>query len=199
MHSIDVYYDFRSPYAYFMGQQLPSLAARLGVEARWLPVSIHMLLNLQVGRPPTAPYQDPMPPIKRQYLMTDVVRGAQQRRLPISLPKSLDSVRALQVGLRLEGLEGEARFRDRVWQAMWTEQADASDPEVLVACLDHLGPEARTIVASALTEEFAHALGRRSVDAFSKGVFGVPSIVSGGEVFFGSDRLDALEWRLTKA
>lgn len=197
MSTIDVYYDYRSPYAYFMSRQLPPLASRLGIEAHWHPVSIHVLLNLQVGRAPGAPYQDPLPPIKRQYLMTDVVRGAQQRQLPIALPKSLDSLRALQVSLRLEGSEAEPLFRDCVWQAMWIQQKDTSDPEVLVACLDHLGAEASPIVSSALSDDYAKGIEARSIDAFSKGVFGVPSIVANAEVFFGSDRLDALEWRLT--
>jgi 2-hydroxychromene-2-carboxylate isomerase len=29
-------------------------------------------------------------------------------------------------------------------------------------------------------------------------VFGVPSFVSGGELFFGNDRLDVLAWRLKR-
>ena len=50
---------------------------------------------------------------------------------------------------------------------------------------------------SALTEAYARQIEMSSIDAFSKGVFGVPTMVTDGEVFFASDRLEVLESRLT--
>jgi 2-hydroxychromene-2-carboxylate isomerase len=196
MDRIDVYYDYRSPYAYFASRALPMLAQRLHIEVAWKPVSIHMLLNLQVGRPPRAAYEDPLPPIKRRYLVQDVVRGAQQRRLPIGLPKSLESLAALQISHALGSGEAEAAFRERVWQAVWVEGQDISSREGLASCLAPVDERALDLLDAALRGDHVDGIEERSREAFSAGVFGVPTMLVDGEVFFGSDRLDAVEWRI---
>jgi 2-hydroxychromene-2-carboxylate isomerase len=197
MRTIDVYYDYRSPYAFFLSRDLPAVAQRLGIDVCWRPVSIHMLLNLQVGRDPRAAYVDPLPPIKRKYLVQDVVRGARRRGIAMAMPKSLDSLAALQVSVRLGESEAGAVFRERVWQATWLKQRDVADRDVLVAALEPAAADAARIVDAALADE--QAIEAQTVDAFSKGVFGVPTMVAGGEVFFGADRLDALAWWVSAA
>ena len=204
MPSIDVYYDYRSPYAYFTSKDLPAVAKRTPFEAVWRPVSIHILLNLQIGRDPWTPYEDPLPPIKRRYLLQDVMRGAEQRGLPIQTPASLNSLGALDATLKLQGSTVEPAFRDRVFRALWEEQKDISKPAVLEAIAADLGEEARQAVRSAKfgqpeNGEALRGLETCSLEAFNQGVFGVPSFVLDGEVFFGADRLDVLEWRLGRS
>lgn len=196
MKMIDVYYDYRSPYAYFITDEIAVLAGRTGAEVCWHPVSIHILLNLQAGKAPWAAYVDPLPPVKRRYLLTDVARGAEFRKIPMKMPVSLDSVNALKATLRLQGSEGEQRFRENIWQAIWTEGKDISDLGVLQACASHLGPSADAIMRSSQDRLYDTMLEEKSIAAFAKGIFGVPAMCVDGEVFFGSDRLDVLEWRL---
>lgn len=73
---IEIYFDYRSPYAYFLWGDASGFVERTGALLDWRPVSIDVLLNLQAGRSPWAPYEDPLSPIKRQYLYLDVARGA---------------------------------------------------------------------------------------------------------------------------
>lgn len=198
MTTFDCYYDFRSPFAYFAAMEMAAFERRVGGTAVWRPVSIFVLLNLQAGREPWAEYVDPLHPVKRRYLLSDVARGASLRELPIRQPISLNSENAMLVALAAQGMPGEAEYRQRVWQALWVDQQDITDPAILSACAAGLNNDGAGFVQSALGLDAKRQLAGQSIAAFENGVFGVPSFVTGGEVFFGSDRMDALAWRLAQ-
>lgn len=103
---VDVYYDFRSPYAYFAAWRIlrERLAAPVTVNWRWRPVSIDILLNLQAGRDPCAAYVDPLAAPKRRHLVADVRRCAALYGAPLVPPCTPrpDPVPALCVAQVLE-------------------------------------------------------------------------------------------------
>jgi 2-hydroxychromene-2-carboxylate isomerase len=37
---------------------------------------------------------------------------------------------------------------------------------------------------------------KRTVEAYANGVFGTPTFVWDGEIYFGADRLEVLAWRM---
>jgi len=72
--TIEAYYDFRSPYAYFANDRIRSrsFVPPIPVTWHWRPVSIDVLLNLQAGRDAWAAYSDPLSAPKRAHLLADV-------------------------------------------------------------------------------------------------------------------------------
>jgi 2-hydroxychromene-2-carboxylate isomerase len=196
--AIEIHFDYRSPYAYFLWSESGGLSRRTGVPLDWHPVSIDVLLNLQAGRAPWAPYEDPLPPIKRRYLFADVARGAEVRSLPMKPPNPLrtNSLLALQTSITLADSPSVSQFRDRVFRAVWEEQRDVSQPAVLAALLDGLVERPLATVEESAAPAIRTELERRTCAAFERGIFGTPSMCWRGEVFFGSDRRDVLEWRV---
>ena len=83
---IDIYYDFRSPYAYLAWWRIRRQQALSSWKWRWKPVSIDVLLNLQAGREPLAPYVDPLLPPKRKHFLADIRRSAKFFGAPLSPP-----------------------------------------------------------------------------------------------------------------
>src|SRR3569832_2350010 len=75
MTTIEIYFDFRSPYAYFASHRIRALS-HICVAFAWQPVSIDMLLNLQAGREAFVFYVDPLCAAKRAHLVADVRRLA---------------------------------------------------------------------------------------------------------------------------
>ena len=75
----------------------------------------------------------------------------------------------------------------RIFNALWTTGDDALDPSVFDTLCGEFGVD-----ASKLTEARA-ALRQATTDAGKRGVFGVPSFVIDGEVFWGADALDFLK------
>jgi 2-hydroxychromene-2-carboxylate isomerase len=196
--TVEAYYDFRSPYAYFANHRIREGSFVLPVPAKclWRPVSIDVLLNLQAGRDPWAAYADPLSGAKRAHLLADVRRNAAFYKAPLRAPKPPrpNSIPALCTAALL-GPEGQDEFRNAVFDALWQQQRDNADPNVLEECLTRAGGEP-DLVKRALTSEARDALAEETKRAYANGIFGVPTFVCDNEVFFGNDRLDMLAWRL---
>jgi 2-hydroxychromene-2-carboxylate isomerase len=196
--TIEAYYDFRSPYAYFANHRIREGSFVLPVPAEWFwrPVSIDVLLNLEMGRDAWAAYIDPLSPPKRAHLLADVRRNAAFYNAPLRAPKPPrpNSIPALCTAALLDP-EGREVFRNAVFDALWQQQRDIADPNVLEECVTRAGGDPG-LVKQAFTPEARDALADETRRAYARGVFGVPSFVCNDEVFFGNDRLDMLAWRL---
>lgn len=194
---IEVFYDFRSPYAYLASHRIRGLT-RSDVNWIWQPVSIDVLLNLQAGREPLSPYVDPLSGPKRAHLIADVRRLASYYGLPLraTKPQRPNSFPALQLAAILE--EGErARFSCAVFDALWQEQADISEADALARCLAASG--ARSGALDRAYESSAAAdVADRTAQAYGRGVFGVPTFATDDALFFGNDRLDLLLWTVER-
>jgi 2-hydroxychromene-2-carboxylate isomerase len=158
-----------------------------------------MLLNLQAGREPLAPYADPLSPPKRRHLVADVTRLARFYKAPLRPPQPArpDPTLPLCIATLLDEEETpHDEFRAAVFQALWEEQRDVADKATVASCLGAL-PE--DLIERASTPTVLDQLIANSEAAYRRGVFGVPSFMRGEEVFFGADRLDllvaSLGWR----
>src|ERR1041384_5809280 len=125
MTTIEVYFDFRSPYAYFASHRIRRRLVRTDIAFAWRPVSIDILLNLQAGREAFAPYLDPLSAPKRAHLIADVRRLASYYDLPLkpTRPRRPNSIPALCLATLVP--EGQrAHFVFAVFDALWREQQD---------------------------------------------------------------------------
>ncbi|MGX4774167.1 DsbA family protein [Bradyrhizobium guangdongense] len=200
---IDTYYDFRSPYAYFADYRVRHADLGLATKVEWIgrPIFIDVILNLQSAREPWAPYIDTLIPPKRAYLMADIRRMAAFYGAPFKpswkWPNRPNQIPALCVASLLSGRVEEV-FRSAVFEGLWHEQRDISDPAVLREAVVRAGGDP-AIVAQADDPNVRDALTSRTVEAYGNGVFGTPTFVWDGEIFFGADRLDVLAWKVKRA
>lgn len=74
----------------------------------------------------------------------------------------------------------------RIFDAIWTTGEDASDAERFSALCKRIGVDAAALSSA----EIKDALRKNTDEAAARGVFGVPTFVAGGEVFWGADALD---------
>jgi 2-hydroxychromene-2-carboxylate isomerase len=195
---IEVYYDFRSPYAYFANHRIRQglFVAPVAVKWLWRPLSIDVLLNLQAGRDAWAAYSDPLSVPKRAHLLADVRRNAAFYNVPLRAPKPPrpNPIPALCAAALL-GPEGHDAFRNAIFDALWQQQRDISDSKVLAECLMNAGADP-DLVTRSVTPQAREALAEATKLAYANGIFGVPTFVCNNEIFFGNDRLDMLGWRL---
>ena len=196
--TIETYYDFRSPYAYFANHRIRHGLFVTPVSVKWLwrPVSIDILLNLQTGRDAWSVYDDPLSRPKRAHLLADVRRNAAFYNIPLRAPKPPrpNSIPALCAAALL-GPEGHDDFRTAIFDALWQQQRDISDSSVLAECLLRAGADPE-LATRAITPQAREGLTEDTKLAYANGIFGVPSFVCKGEIFFGNDRLEMLGWRL---
>src|SRR5690606_23945119 len=85
----------------------------------------------------------------------------------------------------------------RILQAEWCDDEDISDPTVLRRILAEQGYAAQAIFDRAAPPDIEARYRKNTDDAVAAGVFGSPSYVYDGEVFWGQDRLDMLDRAIT--
>jgi 2-hydroxychromene-2-carboxylate isomerase len=176
--SIDFYFDFISPYAYLAWTQIRPLAARHGRDVRPIPVLFAALLGHSGTLGPAEI------PLKRAYLYKDTKRLAATFGVPFAPPPTHPFNPLL--ALRIAGID--ASTIDPLYNAVWGDGGGIDSPERVAAIL---GDD--SLIARA-NEPAAKARLREATDAaIAAGVFGVPSMIADGELFWGCDSFGHLE------
>ena len=93
------------------------------------------------------------------------------------------------------------RFREYhypMYRARWAEPRDLSEPGVVHQHLAAAGLDADDALARAEAPELMERLESETHDAIERGVFGVPAIFVGDEMFWGNDRFELVRHYLDK-
>jgi 2-hydroxychromene-2-carboxylate isomerase len=193
--SIDVFFEFASPYSYLAAQELPALAARHDRLLRWRPIELAKVWEEQG----VLEAYKAVRRAKGRYVMRDAARVAAERGVSFVLFRSLpDTTVARLVVHRLNRCAPAAAqpFLLEVWRKLFAEGADIGSSEVLACCLDpHLHPEIELAQSDTQATGDLESANR---DAIALGCFGVPWIVADDETYFGQDRLYLLDRRLNR-
>lgn len=186
--TIDFYFDFMSPYAYLAWQQLPALAREFDLD---LSPRVIDLAATKVAAGNTGPRNVDIPP-KIRHLKTDLQRWAAHYDVSLIFPATLDS-HGLNKGVFFASDRGELpEYLTAAWSVAWDSGQDMGDHEVLAQMARCLGwPEAEFLdfVGSADATARYHA---STLEAQGRGVFGVPTMLIGTEMWWGNDRLGFL-------
>lgn len=195
--ALPFYFDYACPWAYMGSCRVESYFRDLGVEIDFRPVKLADLKEPAAG---------PMPesgPRKKKAWADDFrhwaeVTGAEFSPEVRRAPRP-DTSLLLQAAL-VAGDEGRFReFHYAAFRARWAEAADVADPAVVGGLLGAAGLDAEAALARARDEACAARLARDTRDAVARGVFGVPTIFVGDEMFWGNDRFEAVRHYLEKA
>jgi 2-hydroxychromene-2-carboxylate isomerase len=187
---LTVYFDYMSPFAYIAAEVLPSFAERIGASLDWQPIDLMALSNYAQG----LPYSD----IKRRYVVIDAIRSAEYHDVKIRQPKPhpVLSGRAVRLAQAVRSDDRFAALHGALFRAAWRDQLDIGRDDVLADCIGQAGGPAKEWLAASKSDETEAGLVAATADAEAAGVFGVPSILLEGELFWGLDCLPMLEWRL---
>jgi 2-hydroxychromene-2-carboxylate isomerase len=127
----------------------------------------------------------------------DLERRASELGLPWRRPEqypvnSLVTARVALVAAR----EGWCRaFTEEAFRLHWTEGVLIGTEDNLRRTLAHCGRDGSAVLAAAQSAEGKEALKQQTDRAVERGIFGAPSFVVGGELFWGDDRLEqAIAW-----
>jgi 2-hydroxychromene-2-carboxylate isomerase len=187
--------DFISPYTWLALAQSERFAAEHRIAWEPHPVVYAALLDAHglVGPVETE--------AKRRYTLFDVARCADRLGLRLTGPpahpfRSLAALRALCVFLHEPGA---MRLAVLLSDAAWGEGRDLTDLAVIRDVAAAAGFPTDGLDERIAAPEIKETLRRLTDDAVRAGVFGVPTFVHRGEIFWGHDRLDALAERLDGA
>ena len=196
--TVQLYYDFSSPNAYFTFVQLPPIAEKHGATIEYKPFLLGAVFkSLGTGMTPGMAN-----PLKAHHNQRDMIRWAEKYSIPFRPPSRfpMNTVKALRLALAIaaDGKDHRA-FADSVFRAYWAEDRDISDDAVLSELLSAQGLDAAAYLARTQDPAVKEQLRAATSEAEERGVFGAPVCIVGDEVFWGKDRLDFVEDALQKA
>jgi len=184
---IEFYFDFISPFGYIGAHLIEPVAEKYDRTLDWRPMLLGVAVMNVMGLKPL-----PDTPLKGPYVRHDSRRFARMLDLPMNPPAEqmapLPSARAFAWAKDLDEAMA-VRFAKGVMQAYWGEGRAMDDPDELAAVADAVGLDGAALKAAIGTAAVKQRL-RDWVDlSLEKGVFGTPSFVVDGELFWGADRV----------
>lgn len=187
---IAFYFDFLSPYAYVAWKEIHALAARTNATVSPRPTLLAALLADGKTRGPAEI------PKKRVYVFKDAFRSAKLLGHPFALPRThpWNPLLSLRIAGLAVGATQQNAVIDALFAASWGGgQVALDDPEELTAWLEAAGLPGEALVHDAQSSVAKERLRTSTEGAIERGVFGVPSMCVGGEVFWGFDAFGHLE------
>lgn len=190
---LEFWFDYASTYSYLSALRIEALAGDAGVRLAWRPFLLGPLFRAQGWE--TSPFV--VYPAKGRYMWRDVARRARRYGLPFARPAVFPahSLQAARIGLVAEGGGWCGAFSRATFHRQFADGADIGTAEVLREIVAGLGRDADAVLAQAGSAPIKEALREQTARAQALGIFGAPSFVVAGELFWGDDRLeDALAW-----
>jgi 2-hydroxychromene-2-carboxylate isomerase len=199
-----VYIDYKSPYAYLAKDPTYALHDELGIEIDWRPFTLDIPSYLgsarldEQGRLVESQRSERQWSIVR-YSYRDVRRYGSRRGLIVRGTTKIWNSSLAAIGMlraREQGGEVLRRYSGLVYDRFWKRELDIEDVAVIERVLQEAGAQATGFQAYTAGEGRAlHDDIQRS--AFDAGIFGVPTYVIGGEIFFGRENLPRIRWILS--
>jgi 2-hydroxychromene-2-carboxylate isomerase len=203
---VTVYIDYKSPYAYLAKAPAYQLALDFPVSLDWLPYVLDIPSYLGSARLDDSgrvieENRNPHQWRRVKYSYMDCRRQARKHGLVIRGTQKIWDSTLAGAGLLYAKRQGEVvlrRYNDLVFERFWKRELDIEDPAVVAAALVEAGADA------AGAADYLAGEGRREVERVSRaaeaiGVFGVPSFVINGELFWGREHLSDIREMLAGA
>jgi len=195
--TVDYYFTPQSPWAYLGHERFADIACRTGATVRILPIDLGgKVFPISGGLP-----LGQRAPQRQAYRLLELRRHADLLGLPLHVkpkffPVSGDDASRLIIAVDLhDGVDAAMKISGAVFSACWAQERHIADEKVLAELLAECGLD-----ASRLEQSYSQAVQERyeanTGQAIKAGVFGAPSYVIEGELFWGQDRLDFVERRL---
>ncbi len=195
--TIDYYFSPQSPWTYLGHLRLWDVAREAGATIKVLPVDLGgKVFPVSGGQPLAA-----RAPQRQAYRLLELKRFSESLHAPINIqpsyfPVSGDDAAKLIIAVEMkDGTDAAMHIADAVLRAVWVEERNIADETTLAKLLKE-----RELSPKRLEESHSQAAQERyeanTAAAIAAGVFGAPSYVIDGEIFWGQDRLDFVQRRL---
>ena len=196
-HSVDYYFAPQSPWAYLGHQRFQTILQKSGASVRVMPIDLGgKVFPISGGLP-----LGQRAPQRQAYRLTELARfskwlGAPLHLKPTFFPVSGDDAAKLIIAVDMaEGANAAMAISGAILSAVWSQQRNIADEKTLVELLKE-----QNLPASCLEQAYSQATQERyetyTQMAIDAGVFGAPSYVVNGEIFWGQDRLDFVSRKL---
>jgi carboxymethylenebutenolidase len=195
--TIDYYLAPQSPWTYLGHERFARMADAAGATVNVMPVDLGGKIFPVSGGLPLGQRA----PQRQAYRLVELARFRDALQMPLNIKPRYFPVpgdQAARMIIAVDQAAGSAaamRFTGAVLAAVWAQERNIDDTATLVELLAENGLPASVADAAKAPDVQARyeSYTQRAID---HGVFGSPSYVIDGEIFWGQDRLDFVERKL---
>jgi 2-hydroxychromene-2-carboxylate isomerase len=196
---VDYYFTPQSPWTYLGHERFAGIARASGRAVRMLPTDFGKVFAVSGGLP-----LGQRAPQRQAYRLVELQRFSDHLKLalnvkPTFFPVSGDAAARLIIAVEQhDGPDAAMQLGSAIFSSVWAHERNIADDAVLAGLLAGCGLDAARLAQShsAAVQAQYDANTQQAID---KGIFGAPSYVLDGEIFWGQDRLDFLERKLMSA
>ena len=187
MPSLDFWFEFASTYSYPAAMRIETAAREAGVTLRWRPFLLGPIFKAQGWN--DSPFN--VYPAKGRYMWRDLERICARQGLALIRPSQFprNGLLAARVACFHQRADWLPDFVRLTYLANFTQDRDIADREVIAELLQAAGAPAGAL-AEGESDEAKMTLRAQTERAQALGLFGAPSFVVNGELFWGNDRLE---------
>jgi 2-hydroxychromene-2-carboxylate isomerase len=188
---VRVYTDYKSPYAFVANRAIFELEEKQGVELEWLPYTLRITEFMGAVEERTPHFWR-----KVRYAYMDARRYANAQGLTLKGPKRIYDAFYSSAGMLFAQRHGIFRaYHDTVFKRFWNHTLELDELAEIAGVIASVGGSAKDF------EDYVNGSARVEHDriiaeAEAAGVFGVPTMVFNGELFWGGDRIAMLTERI---
>lgn len=195
------YFDYKSPYAYLAQAPTLALAQEFAAELDLVPYTLDIPSFL--GSAEVDSHGNVLSSERNahqwrrvRYAYMDCRREANARGLVIRGPRKIFDSSVAHIAFLFAQSQGNPRpFHERVFELFWRRELDIEDERAMRSELTQCGFETAEFPAF-MRGQGARRLRELREQAEQQGVFGVPSYLVDGELFWGAERLERVRERL---
>jgi len=194
---IDYFDSMSSPWTYLGHLRFMNLAHRFGLTIRHKPMDLLKVWSVSGGLPLKQRARQ-----RQAYRHQELRRWSELLGLPCNLEPAHHPVadrRAcyMVIAAMRRGLDWSA-LSNAILRAVWVEDRDIADHATLIAIANENSMDGQALLAATEDAAVQAEYQSNTEEAIRVGVFGAPTYVFDGELFWGQDRLQMLEWRLAQ-
>ena len=171
----------------------------LGVEIDFIPVHLKQLVEPS----PTTGELPKLGPRKKDNYLKDLFHWAELCGVTISPEvaklRKTDAQPALRAAMAAQEMGRFREFHFSAYRARWCDARDLSQRDVLAQLLEDAGLDAQAALSRAESDELGARLDGQTEEAIERGVFGVPTVFVGEEMFWGNDRFELIRFYIERA
>lgn len=193
MKSVDYYFSPMSPWTYLGHARFADIAKRHGATINVKPVDYGRIFPLSGGLPVAK-----RAPQRQAYRLVELKRWAKFLDVPLTLapkffPYDSNLAARLIIAADGKGAGSAMRLAGAILKGCWAENRDMADETELAKVCQEQGLEPRGLISAAQSDEIRKRCDELTEEAIRLQVFGAPTYVYKGELFWGQDRLDFLD------
>ena len=195
---IDYYMTPVSPYVYLGHERFVGIARKHRATIAVKPINLGVVFPVSGGLPLAK-----RAPQRQAYRLVELTRWSRYLGVPLNLhpahfPVSADLASRYVLAALEQSTDAALALALALSRALWTQERDVSDAATLQAISAECGSDAEALAARADAPDIAMRYAALTQEAIDRGIFGTPTYVYAGELFWGQDRLDFLDRALAK-